>query len=798
MSQIIFNSYIDLKNLGATPSGIGYTIAYDNDGVLKQKDQDGKISPLQMVQNLEKTLGYGDYSGTYSIKLGTASVINTINGTGRISLDYGLTSSVNISVTSSTITNVINTSFDGILLTANDGTKRGYSVISSKTFSTYVGTTTYSTYIESTDEKFSIGHRDINIGINGNINVIESYKRYDGVGSTNKASLHLNAFGASTSNGVANSVIVGGEYLTASKSNHVYLGNWVNVNNAYTLPNTDGLSNQILTTNGAGTASWTTFSLTTPPLSAVLAAGNYSGANSIVMDTAQNIILGTNSSLSSTKSSARIRLDQDDNKVLIGADSSTTNGVIILGTNSLYTQANIYELIVQTGSVTTSDLQGLKYTTDYTSTFVDNSLVSKKYVDTYGGGYQTNLVVYVDPVNGNDSTGQINKPYLPYLTIAAAMTAIMASSYGVNNKGLVHLRKGNYTVIAPLNNNINYFCEPGVIFTSGGFYDINGAATANVYGYASFISFDTVAPALRVNNASTINFYFDTIDVKQAAANIEGGNVTMYGRYIKSQCSPLYAIRLDGSANLDMRVVNGILGAYDVIKVENSYSGKTYIETPYVNSKGEIASGGVLSNTVHVVNIGTTVTGNITAKCNMADLSLNSSGNNAVIMAFSGNLTIRGDVSGGKSYGIYLGNGGAGKITIDGDVTSEKEAVYDLSDNIELKIENSIIRSEGLGSFTQSVYIGAKGTIYINNSTIYNGLTNSNILKAESEESSIYIYNSLAYSPGQNGYLISCTFSDYVLGMHNLRSNKDNADNIIDLFDPSGFIYDTLLFVPNF
>ena len=45
MSQVIFNSWIDLKNIGITPSGIGYTIAYDNDGVLKQKDQDGVITP---------------------------------------------------------------------------------------------------------------------------------------------------------------------------------------------------------------------------------------------------------------------------------------------------------------------------------------------------------------------------------------------------------------------------------------------------------------------------------------------------------------------------------------------------------------------------------------------------------------------------------------------------------------------------------------------------------------------------------------------------------------------------------
>ncbi len=46
MSQIIFNNYIDMSGIAATPSSIGYTIGYDLDGVLKQKDQNGVVTPI--------------------------------------------------------------------------------------------------------------------------------------------------------------------------------------------------------------------------------------------------------------------------------------------------------------------------------------------------------------------------------------------------------------------------------------------------------------------------------------------------------------------------------------------------------------------------------------------------------------------------------------------------------------------------------------------------------------------------------------------------------------------------------
>jgi cysteinyl-tRNA synthetase len=45
MSQLIFNTLVDLQNIVGTPS-TGYTVAYDLDGVIKQKSSLGVITPI--------------------------------------------------------------------------------------------------------------------------------------------------------------------------------------------------------------------------------------------------------------------------------------------------------------------------------------------------------------------------------------------------------------------------------------------------------------------------------------------------------------------------------------------------------------------------------------------------------------------------------------------------------------------------------------------------------------------------------------------------------------------------------
>lgn len=798
MSQVIFNSYIDLANQGATPSGIGYTVAYDLDGILKQKNEDGVITPISSSQDLRSTLAIGNISGTYSILMGTGSTIGSVNGTGKIALDYGTTSSVAISASSSSATASVIVSPTSVYMGTKNGNATTNTIITPTTFGAYAGTPTYSTYIEHTGLRFTLGHNDTNIGSNGKILVIDSGKTYDNVGSINKAYLHLNTFGSTTQNGVRNSVIIGGFGLTASTSNTVYLGNKVNINNAYTLPSTDGLNNQILTTNGGGTVSWATFSVGAIPLSAVLSVGSYSATYSILLGPSQSYIMGTNSTLSSINSPSIVSLDNGSDKgVLISTNGiGATQGIISLATASLYTQAQSTILEAGTFSVTTYDGQGIKYKSDYSAGFVNESLVTKRYVDSNSGSYLTHLVAYVDPENGNDLTGSISRPNKPYKTISAAMLGVTSSSYSSQDRGMIHLRRGIYTDIARLENNVDYYAESGVVFTQNGFRDFS-AVSSNVYGNVAFKGTDSSLIPLYVSYASTINFYFDSINSKQAIGRIIGTGCQVYmtGNSIITNSETGFGLSLEGSANLNLKVRGDISGAYEVIYAKPGYSGNTIIEAQNIYSDGSTGSSGIVSNSVHAVRV---ASGNVTINANIFEKSPTTAGNNSAILIESGNVIINGNLIGGKSKGLYLSDGGWGTVSVTGAISSTMEAIYNVNNFANLRISDSLIMSSGLGTFTQSIYMGASSSIYISNSTIYNSLSDSSIIYTSRLESMIGLYNVLAYSPGTGGDFILCTYSGYSTGLHNVRSNKDNSANIIDTFDPSGFIYDPFLFVPNF
>jgi hypothetical protein len=61
---------------------------------------------------------------------------------------------------------------------------------------------------------------------------------------------------------IINSVVIGGQGLIATASDTVYLGNNVNINNAFTLPTTDGSIGQVLKTDGLGNVTWGVVSAT--------------------------------------------------------------------------------------------------------------------------------------------------------------------------------------------------------------------------------------------------------------------------------------------------------------------------------------------------------------------------------------------------------------------------------------------------------------------------------------------------------------------------------------------------------
>ena len=814
MSQVIFNSYINMQQDAATPSSIGYTIGYDIDGVLKQKDENGVVTPVGAVptQRLDQTLSYGNDSGTYSLIMGTATFIKSSNGTGRIALDYGSTSSVYISATTSTITSSLQNSLSAVTFTYNKSTSHNSITLSDNSLVTQIGTTTYSVKINQSGDNLSITHNDSNIGTGGTIMVFETGKTYDGIGSENKAFVHINAKGATTSSGVQNSVVIGGNGLTASKSNTVYLGNNVNINNAFTLPNTDGLSSQVLTTNGSGTASWATFSVTGIPLSTVLSVGNDSSTysiivgsgSSIIMSTASSIIMSTlESNIKSSINTNQIDLNYPQNSIVISTDNGNqSESYLQISTSSTILQTNNFQLKLTStqSTIYTNDLTGLRYISDYSSTFVNESIVTKRYVDNKSNSYQTHRVVYVDANKGNNSTAITDRPDKPFSDIATAILGLTTSypTLSTYDTGLVYIRKGIYTDVATLRNNINYYCEENVIFGQNGFTDLSTAVVSSVYGHASFMGIDSTLIPLTVNNSSVINFEFDRINIKNQAFNIKSASsVIVKGNSIRTLSESGYGISLQGSTNLSLYVKEFILGAYQTIYVQSGFSGNLYVETPYIRVDGNIGSYGPQSGLVNALNVHTNTTGVIKIKGDIENISATFSTNSSAANIGSGNVVVNGKLIGGVDNGLILSNGITGDVTINGDIISNIESIVGLSDTITLKVNNSIIKTDGLGTYPNNIYINSSGKFYINNSTIYNVLVDSTLINIANVNSVLGVYNSLGYSPGTTGsFAYSATPCD--IGIHNTRSSNDNAINIEDIFDPSGFIYDPSLFIPNY
>ncbi len=778
MSQIVFYSTIDMQNVLGTPSN-GYSIAYDLDGVLKQKDSTGLITPIGYIEqyNLQDILGVDNQTGTYSLILGEGSLLKSDIGNSIINLSNGNTYSVLLNVSD------FNTGTSSILMEPNifqikkqNSNYDSNFVFSGNTFSTQLGTPTQSTNIIQDDRTFKIQLNQSTIGVEYSTPLMIS-NNSDGLSGLVKSSVHINSNNSSTNFGVYNSVIIGGQNLAATQSNTVYLGNNVNINNEYQLPNVDGVINQVLKTDGVGNVYWGNFD---PPatfsLSEVLSAGSNTGTYSITLGSSQSI---------NTQNGTSIYLDH----------MGVTNSVYITGDDTKDYSMNIMNdnlyLNFVSGLITTGDGLGLRYLGDYDENFTSTSLVTKSYVDSvsttnYHYSYKT---VYVDSLYGDNSTAQIGRIDLPYSTFASASQALSTlSSIPGNNK--MFIRKGDYSEIIILSDNTDYYCEFGSVFNGQGFTDDSLNVNCNIFGYAKFTGLN---PALEIKNASNVNFEFDSIDNLDVALKLSGsGKINVRGRNIKSKSDFGSAISLQGSSTININIADGIYGAYDTIYVKDNFSGDLVVKCKEIVCDNSISTQGNLPNQGHALRVNDLVTGKVLIYSNLYNKNTTSStGDNSAAKISSGTVTINGNIYGGDEIGLYVTDG---NITINGNIKTNSTLCINSVGSPSLKVNDSFISNNS--NYTISIKGGDSNNYFIN-STIYNGGDDSNIFYLEGNLPSLSIYNCISYSSGDLGYFIFATPSTSDVGIHNTRSNKDNY-NINDIFSPSGFIYDSDFHIPNF
>lgn len=800
MSHIIFNNRINMLTV-ATPSTGGYTLGYDLDGVIKQKNSAGVVTPLfgSMSQNLIKTLNLGNDSGIYSIMMGTGTSIYSSNSNGRIRFDSS--GGILIQATYSAFSNSVAVSSQSVSAGSVGTSSQSSISFVQGTASISASSATQSISITHTPRSYSISHSNSGAGISS-VSAIEIGSAYDGSVIENKTFVHINSKGSFTNPGVKNSVIIGGQGLTSSVDNTVYLGNSVNINNAYTLPSTDGTADQFLKTDGAGTAQWSSISSITAPLSSVLAVGNNSGAYSIVM--------GTGRGISSANGGSSIVLDQGSvaNRILISTDGAAMlKAYVRMDGSSMQISATA-------GTVTTGNKQGLVYSEDYSSTFVANSLVTKQFVlAQMNSVFTTYRTAYVDPNNGSDSTGIVNRVDKPYATVDKAMFGLTSSfsTFTANTQGLIYLKRGVYTESVIMKNYVNYFCEEDVIFTANGFTDtVSESVNSSIYGRARFVGSNSNLVPLNILNSSNVRFEFSRIDnfsIAFRVSNTSGSsNISIKGDYVKNQSQNARTIQIGDAAfssvssSVAIDISESITGAYNVIDVFPGFSGSLSVKCPEIVCDGDLSPIGPQPAAQRALRVrsgsaSVYVKGNIYEKSD----SYSSDPSNAAVYATSCNLRIEGDIYGNKYPGIAIGTDGSGTFSLIGNVISERESIINQAEKMHVSISDSLIKTSGLGNNPYAILIGAAtmSKTYISNSRIYNSLQNSGIILLSTTGSTVGIYNSLAYSPGASGKFVFCA-ATASLGMHNTRCNKDNSDDVEDIFAPSGFIYDSAFYMNGF
>jgi hypothetical protein len=214
MALVLFESRVNMITV-ATPSVGGFVVAYDTLGVLTQKDHLGVISPVAgstPVGSLAQTLAVGSSTGTYSISLGANSTIRSAISGGLLRLDNGTTA------------NIVNLSTDSGLLA------QSYLLMNSNSIT-----------LRSVNASLSLGlnsailQRDAANRIEFNstgcfINLSSSRVLFFTTGTTstdssNKASAIVSSRSSGIGTGVSNTVILGGDNITGTNSNSVYVPN---------------------------------------------------------------------------------------------------------------------------------------------------------------------------------------------------------------------------------------------------------------------------------------------------------------------------------------------------------------------------------------------------------------------------------------------------------------------------------------------------------------------------------------------------------------------------------------------
>lgn len=417
-------------------------------------------------------------------------------------------------------------------------------------------------------------------------------------------------------------------------------------------------------------------------------------------------------------------------------------------------------------------------------------------------------ILWVDRANGNDTTAEIGVFNKPFQNISAAVSAAYGQ-FSSTDRGLIYIRKAEYTDPVYLYPDVDFYAEPGVTFTRNGFIDTPSTGTVNIYGYARFLN---SSAALVAMYSSNIYMEFDEANQGNTSIYNSNGvleikptsayncNITVKCRKIKSYCTNAYAVTVRGNSNVNLIVDESIEGTYDPIYLRYSadgtnFSGTLNVTCPNITTldggwAGNLAtykSGIKLFRVASTAKI--TINGNFFNKCaayyGTGVCTVNASAGTQETLTINGNVNspFAGgfNVSGTGSKFTFRGTmniGGYGAVT---------------NGTAEVKFIDSAIVLNSNVSYATIGNLAGSSIIYFVNTSIVNpnagNVTNAN------PTSYVYHYNTQAYS--SNIATPGLFANGGNIGAVNSFCNTATAGTT-NVFTTLGLTTDTLFKLPTF
>lgn len=436
-------------------------------------------------------------------------------------------------------------------------------------------------------------------------------------------------------------------------------------------------------------------------------------------------------------------------------------------------------------------------------------------------------VLYVDPVNGDNLDAIFAKDTNNFRTPFKDVSA--ARGHCDPPFTLIVMLPGVYNGVYELIDGVDVYAMPGVLI-NGGFEVSDPNATSSVYGYAEFGSFSS--PALHIKSTavgSNIRFEFDKID-------------TNYSYGIWHQASgpgtSLKAVGNSISAGVGVRIATGEKDIHVYCRDYIEGYGEaacTFGKSSAIDTKGSWLIESSTIRTTNTAGGGRTVLyfaeglkgagGNdykIEVRSNkivQSDADANSGSITSCVWIDGGdNIHVHGDLIGKKTHCVASRGGGAsyhtGTFYFYGNMYSEKACI---SSSVKaangngwhnIVINGSRLETTGTGAGYRgsvietynwnSIHGGIPGTIFINDSVIYNKDIDSDVVKLDQPGVSgeLILNNSILYSEGTLGESVSTTQANKVVDSHGSISNKQLGTNITTNLASSQLVYEPNYKIP--